>query len=145
MTSLIKHGSRLGWALHDLRDEFERVFRDLEGPFDANGRTWSPPIDIVDKDDKLVLTAELPGMQKGDIKIDLQDNVLTIEGEKHYKNEEKKASYYHCERAYGKFSRSFTLPRKVDSAGIMAEFKDGVLTITMPKTEDAKPRQIEIK
>ncbi len=145
MKSLIKSGSRLGWALHDLRDEFERVFRDFESPFDPDGRTWSPAIDIADKDDKLVLTAELPGMQKSDVKIDLQDNVLTIEGEKRYKNEENKANYYRCERAYGKFSRSFTLPLKIDTAAVTAEFKDGVLTITMPKTEDAKPRQIEIK
>lgn len=145
MRNLVKQGSRLGWALHDLRDEFDRLFREFDRPFDFDSKNWSPAVDIAEKADKLILTAELPGMQKGDIKIGLQDNVLTIEGEKRAESENGDGNYYRCERVYGKFSRSFTLPGKIDSNAISAEFKDGVLTVTLPKTEDAKPKQIEIK
>lgn len=105
---------------------------------------WDPAVDIYDDNDKIVIKAELPGMDKKDIDIDLKDHILTLKGERNYENEKKEGSYYHRERTFGKFQRSFRLP--VDSVAdrIGAEFKDGILTIEVPKAEEEKPKKIAV-
>ena len=105
---------------------------------------WNPAVDLYEKDDNFVIKAELPGVDKKDITIDLKDRVLTLSGERSYDNEVKEENYYRRERAYGKFQRVFTLPADVDSDKIKAEFKDGVLEIEVPKPEEKKAKQVTI-
>ena len=105
---------------------------------------WNPVVDLYEKDDHFVIKAELPGVDKKDIAIDLKDRVLTLSGERSYENEVKEENYYRRERSYGKFQRAFTLPADVDSDKIKAEFKDGLLKIEVPKPEQQKPKQVTI-
>lgn len=111
---------------------------------------WLPVVEIVEKDNELVLTAELPGMAKEDVEVVFEDDVLTIRGEKKDEKREKAEKegmrYHLWERSYGAFQRAFTLPRTIDAAHIVADFKDGILTVHMPKTAlaQAKGRKIEI-
>ena len=105
---------------------------------------WNPAVDLYEKDDHFVIKAELPGVDKKDIAIDLKDRVLTLSGERSYENEVKEENYYRRERSYGKFQRAFTLPADVDSDKIKAEFKDGLLQIEVPKPEQQKPKQVTI-
>lgn len=105
---------------------------------------WYPPVDIFDKGSEIVLKAELPGLKKEDIGINVEDNLLTVRGERKREEEVKEKGYFRTERSYGSFSRSFKLPATVAADKIDAAYKDGVLTITLPKAEEAKPRQIEV-
>jgi HSP20 family protein len=105
---------------------------------------WNPAVDLYEKDDHFMIKAELPGVDKKDIAIDLRDRVLTLSGERSYENEVKEENYYRRERSYGKFQRAFTLPADVDSDKIKAEFKDGLLQIEVPKPEEQKPKQVTI-
>ena len=109
------------------------------------GKFWSPDIDLIENDNAFVVKAELPGVSKEDVKISLVDSILTIRGEKMTGDDDKQKSYHRVERHYGTFQRSFTMPASVDSNRIEAEFKDGVLTITLPKLEETKPKMIEVK
>jgi HSP20 family protein len=139
-----------GWPAFDqlvnLRDEINRLF---DSPF-SNGTSdvfnaWSPALDLYEDKDSLVVRAELPGMKKEDIEISLHENTITISGER--RNEKKyEASQQpsRAERVFGRFTRSLVLPKQVDSAKVKAMYKDGVLAVTLPKAEEAKPRQIEI-
>ena len=112
---------------------------------DDNGLgMWNPAVDLYEKDDHFMIKAELPGVDKNDIKIDLKDRLLTLSGERTYDNEVKEENYYRRERSYGKFQRAFTLPAEVDSDKIKAEFKDGVLQIEVPKPEEKKAKQVTI-
>ena len=127
--------------LDDLPDRIRQMF---EGnlsvePF-AEPLGWMPPMEIVEKEDTLVVTAELPGMAAKDVDVSIDDDVLTIAGEKkeEKKEEDPKAKYHMWERRYGSFRRSFTLPQTVDGGKIAAKFTDGVLTVTLPKTTKAK-------
>jgi len=106
---------------------------------------WSPRIEVVETDNQFEVAAELPGVEKDDVKVEVQSNILTISGEKRPAPEKKERSMYLGERAYGTFSRSFQLPALVDNSAIRATFKNGVLTLALPKVEEAKPRHIEIK
>lgn len=132
-----------------LPGRFNRLFDD---PFFRIGRmdddsgldTWNPAVDLYEKDDHFMITAELPGVDKNDVKIDLKDRLLTLSGERTYDNEVKEENYYRRERSYGKFQRAFTLPADVDSDKIMAELKDGVLRIEVPKPEEKKAKQVTI-
>jgi HSP20 family protein len=119
-------------------DDFFRSDRD-EPSFLAPA--WRPAVDITEEDDAFVAKVELPGVNKDDVKITMQDNVLTIRGEKKGKEENLRR----VERHYGSFQRSFTLPTSVKSDKIEAEYKDGILTISMPKAEEAKPKHIDVK
>ncbi len=110
----------------------------------ALGGTWAPPVDIYEQDGNLVLKAELPGIDPKDVDVRVENNVLTLTGERKFENEVKRDQYHRVERAYGRFSRSFTLPNVVDTGNIKAEFKDGLLRVVMPKREEAKPKQISI-
>ena len=121
-----------------------RFFKEWEDESPAVSRNWRPSVDIFEDDDKLVLSVEVPGVDKKDIKINVENNVLSISGERKFEQEEKKDNFRRIERRYGSFYRSFTLPRAVDTEKIEATTKNGVLEITLPKREEAKPRQIEV-
>ena len=105
---------------------------------------WNPVVDIYDNEDSIVLKAELPGVSKKDIEIDIKDRVLTLKGERSADNEVKEDNYYRRERTYGRFERSFTLPANVNPDKIKADYNDGVLKIEVPKPEDQKPKQITV-
>lgn len=125
-----------------------RLNRILDTPREDQGDylgSWSPVVDIYDKGGEVVIHAELPGMKKDDIDIHVENNILTIRGKRERKEEIKEDSYFRSERAYGQFSRSFSLPTSVDVKKIAAEYKDGVLALRLPKADEAKPRQIEVK
>jgi HSP20 family protein len=106
---------------------------------------WSPLVDITEDDKEYVVKAELPEMKKEDIKINVHDDVLTVSGERKYEKEEKGKKFHRVERAYGSFMRSFTLPEDADGSKISAEYKDGMLKVHLPKSEQAKKKAIEVK
>lgn len=105
----------------------------------------TPAVDIAEGDSDYTVRVELPGVSKDDVKITIQDNILTIRGEKKEEKEAKESNYHRTERSFGSFQRSFTLPTHVKSDKIEATYKDGILTVTLPKAEEAKPKQIEVK
>jgi HSP20 family protein len=116
------------------------------GETPANGRTGSlsPRVDIYEEEGELVMKAELPGVDKNDIAIDVKNNVLTLKGERSTEETDKKENWYRRERVYGSFTRSFELPDDVDPEKISADYKDGVLKIRFPKTEKAEPKRITV-
>ena len=124
------------------------VSRFLDDPFfhfvEESRREWNPAIEIVESDNEIVLTAELPGLEDKDIHIGVEENLLSVSGERKFEKKEE-GEYLRCERWYGKFSRSFRLPETADLEQIKAGLKNGVLTISVPKKEEARPRQIEVK
>jgi HSP20 family protein len=124
-------------------DSFRGVARTGEEDW-ALGGSWAPAVDIFELEGNIVLKAELPGVEAKDVDIRVENNVLTLRGERKFDNEVKRESYHRVERSYGAFSRSFTLPTVVDTSNIKAEFKEGVLRVTLPKREEAKPKQIAI-
>lgn len=131
--------------LHSLRDEINRLF---ESPF-ANGNsdvlnTWAPALDLYEDKDNLVLTAEIPGMQKEDIELSLHENTITLSGERRNEKKYEGGETSREERFFGRFTRSLVLPKTVDSSKVKATYRDGILTVTLPKAEAAKPRQIEV-
>jgi len=134
--------------LVSIQDEMNRLFNDYFSKPLSEGKEgtilWNPTVDISETKDDVVVSAEFPGMKKEDIKISLQDNVLTLMGEKKQDKEEKNKNYHRIERSYGVFQRSFVLPATVQSDKVNANYKDGVLSITLPKAEEAKPKEIEI-
>jgi len=106
--------------------------------------SWSPSVDIFETDGEIVVKAELPGMERKDIALNLEKNVLTLKGERRFEKETKDDNYHRIERSYGSFSRAFSIPATVEEDKIRAEYKDGVLRIVLPKKEQAKPKQIRI-
>jgi HSP20 family protein len=106
---------------------------------------WVPTADITEDDKEYLIRAELPDLRKEDVKVTVENGVLTISGERKFEKEEKQKKYHRVERAYGRFVRSFTLPDDADADGVKADFKDGMLTVHLPKNEQAKPKQIEVK
>ena len=126
---------------HWFDDDFNPIVRD-----DAKLSLWdwNPVVDVYDNDDNIVIKAELPGIDKKDINIDVKDGVLTLKGERSYDNEVKKDKYYRRERSFGKFVRTFQLPADVDPEKIIADYKDGILKIDIPKPEEQKPKQIAV-
>jgi len=144
MLSLIKREPRYDCGLFSLHSEVNRMFRDFYDDSEAKESYWMPSVDITEDDDKLTLSAELPGVKKEDVKISLNNSILTIEGEKKHAEEEKAENSYRTERYYGKFSRSFNLTSEIDEGKIKADHDSGILTITLPKSEKVKPRQIVI-
>jgi len=107
-------------------------------------RDWRPVVDIFENEGNYVMTAEIPGVDKKDISIDVKDRILTLKGERSFDNGSNKGSYFRRERCHGEFERSFSLPMDVDSDKIDASFKDGVLRLEIPKPEDKKPKQITV-
>ena len=110
----------------------------------ALGGQWAPSVDIFEHEGNLVLRAELPGIEPKDVDVHVENNVLTLRGERKFESEVKREKYHRVERAYGTFSRSFTLPNVVDTEKIKAEYKDGMLQVTLPQREEAKPKQIQV-
>jgi HSP20 family protein len=106
---------------------------------------WSPLVDIVEDDNEYLLKVELPEVSKDDVKVTVEGGTLTISGERKAEKEEKNRKYHRVERFYGRFVRSFTIPEDADADNVRAEFKDGVLRVHLPKSEKARPKQIEVK
>jgi len=133
-----------------LQDRVNRIFADAYGRRDDDDLmtrgAWVPPVDIFETDQhELVIKAELPDVNRDDINLRVENNTLTISGEKKMETEVKENQYRRVERSYGSFSRSFTLPQTVDATNIGADYKNGVLTVRLPLREEAKPRQIQVK
>jgi HSP20 family protein len=126
-------------------------FDDIDSCFDTGlttdlpERMWRPAIDIEEKDGKYMLRADLPGMQKNDIHVELKDGYLTLRGERKSANEENKDNYHRIERTYGSFERTFRVPEGVTEKDIHAKYKDGVLELTVPTPEVEKPKTVELK
>ncbi len=135
--------------LRGLREEFNRLFAGSLAPaFDEEGiarGTWSPTVDIYESKDQIVLEAELPGMNREDFELSVENNVITLRGERRFEKKDEADNYHRVERAYGSFTRSFTLPRSVSAEGASAEYRNGVLRVVLPKREEAKARRIEVK
>jgi HSP20 family protein len=131
--------------IFSVRNELDKWF----GRY-GNGETlssWAPVVDVKETADDITVRAELPGLNPEDVNVSVQDGVLTISGEKHDEREEGKAdtNYHLLERRYGRFERSFSLPRTVNANDVKANFQNGVLNVTLAKAEEAKPRRIEVK
>ena len=133
--------------LADLRDEIDRLF---ESPLTELTRTsrllsgWTPALDVFEDKDNYVVKAELPGMKREDVDVALHDNTLSLSGERKNETEHKGSEVYRAERFVGRFQRTVTLPMAVAADKVKAEYKDGILSITLPKTEEAKPRHIDV-
>jgi HSP20 family protein len=121
-----------------------RFFPTLSLDDDMSLGNWRPVVDIYENEDTVVVKAELPGVDKKDIKVDLKDGVLTLSGERSHEKEVKEENYYRKERAFGRFHRSFSVPADIDPDKIKAEFKDGVLKVEIPKPEEQKPKKIAV-
>ena len=126
-----------------------RLNRTINDPYtpcteDSFG-AWAPPVDIFERQDHLVIRAEVPGVQKEDMDVRIENGVLTLNGERKQETDVKEENSHRTERVFGTFTRSFSLPTTVDAAKVTATYKDGVLEVTVPKAETAKPKSIEIK
>lgn len=130
--------------LTDLRDEIDRLF---EAPVARTSEFlgWTPAFDVYEEKDNFVVKAELPGMKKEDINVSLHDGSLIISGERQVETPTEGTEVYRAERFFGKFQRTVTVPATVAADKVKADYKDGILTITLPKSEEAKPKQIEVK
>lgn len=126
-------------------DWVERFFEDFGAAFRGDERGPAPDFDISETDKHLILKADLPGIDAKELEISINDNVLTLKGEKKEEREEKKEHYHRVERRFGSFCRSFRLPGEVKTEGVEAFYKDGVLKVTIPKGEAVEPKKIEIK
>ena len=131
-----------------VQDEMSRLFDDIFGQRPTRVQwtdgVWNPSVDVTEDKDSVVVKAEMPGLNKDDVKISVQDSILTLKGEKKQEKEEKETDYHRIERSYGSFCRSFQLPTTVKADKIKANYKDGVLSIILPKTEEVKPKEIPI-
>lgn len=135
--------------VRSLQDEVNRLFTtafpSTNGREDMLNGAWYPKVDIFENSDHLVLEAELPGMKREDFELSFENNVLTLKGERKFEKKDEGDNYHRVERAYGTFTRSFTLPPTVTADGANAEFENGVLHISLPKREETKARKIEVK
>ena len=135
--------------MRSLQDEVNRLFTSSfsrgSNESDLMRGAWSPQVDIFENKNEIVLEAELAGMNPEDVEISIENNVLTIHGERRFEKNDESDNFHRVERSYGSFTRSFTLPPTVQSENANAEFENGVLRLTLAKREEAKPRRIEIK
>ncbi len=131
----------------NIREDFDSVMKDFlkgfSGPVSSRG--LYPLADVKEDDDKYTVTVEVPGIDKKDLKIKIKKNSLLVEGEKKEETKEESESYLRVERSYGNFRRAFSFASDLDEKKVNAEFKDGILTVTLPKTEKEKPKEIEVK
>jgi HSP20 family protein len=146
------HRPGLAWQgldrLSDLRNEIDRLFDAPLAEFAHSSQLlsgWTPALDVHEDNDKFVVKVELPGMKKEEIEISLHDGSLSISGERKSEQTLKDAEVHRTERFFGRFQRSIALPSPVASDKVSAQYKDGILTVTLPKTEEAKPRQINVQ
>ena len=130
--------------MDEMLDRFERMFMPWR-PAIVETRGWGPLVEMVDKKDEVLLRAELPGVKKEDIRVSVTGDILTIDGERKAETEVNEEDYYCCERSYGRFYREISLPVGIQKEKISSEYKDGVLAIHMPKAEELKPKEVEIK
>ena len=133
--------------LQSVQQEMNRLFGsffDGQSGVEVGGRRWVPATDLVEEGDHYVLRADVPGVSEDDVKVELEDDVLTISGERKSEREQRKNGYYRIERASGRFARSLTLPEGVDADSIKARFENGVLEVTIPKPPERKPRRVAI-
>jgi HSP20 family protein len=134
-------------TLERLFEEPMSIFRPML-PMEENYwplKAWTPPCDIYETEKELVIKFELPEVKKEDVEVKLEQNVLTLRGERKFEEKTDRENYHRVERRYGEFTRSFNVPLYVNAAKIDAEFRDGVLTVTLPKNEEARPKQISVK
>lgn len=135
--------------LASMQDRMNRIWGNFydRGHEDVTSRgSWLPPVDIYENDAReIVLKAEVPGLRREDIDLTVENNTLTMKGERRRDDSVRDDRYHRVERAYGAFSRSFTLPNTVDGGRVHAEYRDGVLTIVLPLREEARPRQIQVE
>ncbi len=134
-------------GLSTLQDQMNRLFEDtlFRGRSDESAlTTWAPAVDIYETENALVVKADLPDVNEKDLDIQVENNILTIRGERKFERDVKEDNYLRVERAYGSFSRSFSLGNTVNTEAIKAEYRDGVLTLTIPKREEAKPKQVKV-
>jgi HSP20 family protein len=133
----------------NLQDEMNRLFSLNFPRFESREEivrgAWSPSVDIIEGKEEIAIEAELAGMNIEDVDVSIENNVITISGERKFEKKDESENYHRVERSYGTFTRSFTLPRNVVSDEAKAEFKNGILRVTLPKKEEAKARKIEIK
>ena len=127
-----------------LQSEVNRLFSRAGGSDVTERQSWTPSIDVIETDEDIKLKAELAGMDPDDISIEVQDNVLTVSGERRFQEEVKEDKYYRIERRYGSFSRSIALPQAIDEAKIEAKYENGVLEVAVPKAAIAKPKKIAV-
>jgi HSP20 family protein len=134
--------------LRTLQEEVNRLFStNLTRGFAEEGigrGAWNPSVDIYENKDQIVLEAELPGMKRDDFELTIENNVITLRGERQFEKKEEADNYHRVERSYGSFTRSFTLPQTVSADGATAEYRNGVLRVTLPKREETKARRIEV-
>ena len=128
------------WEPYNLLREFDNVLRNR-----VQDGIWSPKVNIVENEKGYTISAELPGVSKDDIDIDLKDNTLSIKGEKKVETKDEKENYIRVESSYGKFERSFNVSDDIDRNSVNASFKDGVLTLVLNKKEESKPKQIKVE
>ena len=134
-------------GLSTLNHQVNRLFNEavLRGQGEGSAlTTWSPAVDIYETENELVVKSDLPDVSEKDIDIRVENNLLTIRGERKFEKSVSEDSYLRVERSYGTFSRSFSLPNTVNAEAIHAEYKNGVLTVTIPKREESKPRQVKV-
>ncbi len=127
-------------SLRQFEDAFTRFFSEPQG-----NRPWAPPVDIYETENELVLKADLPDVELKDLDVRVENQTLTITGERKFERKDAGKGYHRVERSYGNFARSFSVPNSFDTDKINAGFKNGVLTVTLPKKETAKPRQVKIE
>ena len=134
--------------LRTLQEEVNRLFStNLTRAFDDEGigrGAWAPSVDIYENKDQIVLEAELPGMNQDDFDLSIENNVITLRGERKFEKTDESDNYHRVERSYGSFTRSFTLPQTVSAEGATAEYSNGVLRVTLPKREETKARRIQV-
>jgi len=132
--------------LRNLQDEMTRLFIGTapRGREEMAGGSWIPSVDIYEDQDKLILEADLPGLNREDFEISVENNVITLKGERKFEKKVEGDNYHRVERCYGGFTRSFTLPQSVTAEGATADFENGILRVSLPKREETKARKIEI-
>jgi HSP20 family protein len=134
--------------LFTTQDRFNRIlsqaFSNPFGDEDSKLGSWAPAVDIFETDENLVVKAELPGVNPKDVEVRVEDSTLYLKGQRRFENEVKEENYHRVERSYGSFTRTFALPSSINADKVTAEYKDGLLTLTMPKREEAKPKTIKI-
>lgn len=135
-------GNYLTYSPFRLFEDFYRDWASRTAP--TQGESWKPPVDILEKDGNLILRTELPGVNEKDIELKLEGMILTIKGERKQSPESEGYSFYQVESYYGPFSRSFTLPDSVDPDRVSAQYKDGILSVTLPQKPEVKPRPIKV-
>lgn len=146
MMSIIKYDP-FG-ELKSLQDEMNRLFNsnfpNRYGKEEMVSRGWTPSVDIYESDEEIVLEAELPGMKRDDFEVSIENNVINLKGERKFEKKEDGENYHRVERAYGSFTRSFSLPRAVSASDTTADFNNGILRVTLPLREEARARKIEV-